>query len=69
MTKKLFKSLAIGEHFGLSAYDETVLMRIKQQPGKGSVPFFNAKDTGTGQLLHVPVRRYIYSDGRKGKRK
>ena len=69
MTKKLFKSLKIGDLFSLSQYSEVGLVRIKKRPGKGSVPFYNALDMKTGLMVYVPVRRHIYSDGRKGKRK
>ena len=69
MPRKLFKSLKIGEHFSLSQYGKVGLVRIKQRPGKGSVPFYNALDMKTGLMVYVPVRRHIYSDGRKGKRK
>lgn len=69
MTKKLFKSLKIGERFGPSQHSEASLVRIKKRPGKGSVPFYNALDMKTGLMVYIPVRRHIYSDGRKGKRK
>ncbi len=66
MTKKLFKSLKIGERFGLNQYSEVGLVRIKKRPGKGSVPFYNALDMKTGLMIYVPIRRYVFS---KGKRK